>query len=228
MRLTIIVILNHYVQNQPFLRIQPIGHMIEYIAFNIFIFLRPSNDSYLFRGFFPNIRDLSIYVPFINDLWLLIPTLHYLRSLDVVFIRDGDFVYSQLQSLFDRAPNLYSLTIGINASVQVDFSKIKHTSIHRLNFLHNAPIYTQYFNSSKCTALACSSLGSQCEVLFIAVENRTNVLDLIMQMLNLQSLTFQIEDETNANNNFVIWLRTHLPPTCSINKVIENQYNIIV
>jgi hypothetical protein len=189
---------------------------------------RPTNDLYLFRGIFPNIRALSINIPLIDDLWSRIPILHHLKSLDVVFIRDGDLVYSQLQTLFDRANHLYSLTIGINATVQVDFSKLKSTSIHQLSFLYKMLIYTQSFDRVNCTTLACSPLGLQCKILSIEVNNYTTVLDLIKQMPNLQSLTFRIKniDEKSAYEELAIRLRTHLPSAFVFTRAIEKQYII--
>lgn len=177
-----------------------------------------------FRDVFPKVQDLSIYIPLINDLYRIIPTLFYLRSLDLVFIQDGNFAYSQLQSLFDRAPNLYSVTIGMNSSIQLDFSKLTSNSIRRLNFLYKVPSYSRSFDDIHSNALACSSLGRQCEVLLIEIENQMNLIDLIQQMFNLKSLTFRICDENTERSNarLLTWLRIHLPSTCTCTRDVSN------
>jgi hypothetical protein len=120
------------------------------------------------------------------------------------------------------------LTIGINATVQVDFFKMKSTSIHQLSFLYKMLIYTQSFDSVNCTTLACSPLGLQCKILSIEVNNYTIVLDLIKQMPNLQSLTFRIKniDEKSAYEELAIRLRTHLPSAFVFTRAIEKQYSI--
>jgi hypothetical protein len=94
----------------------------------------------------------------------------------------------------------------------------KTTSIRRLDFLDG-----QCHNNEACATLINSSLGRQCEVLLIEVENRTDIIYLINNMSNLRMLIFRCEyvrwDDTNfeiplKNNELFTWFQDHLPSTC--------------
>ena len=94
-------------------------------------------------------------------------------------------------------------------------------------------LYSWYFNKEQCISLANSSLGQQCQNLVIDIKNRTNILDLINNMSNLQSLTFQCKDDKWNNRKMLVindellqWLHEHLPSTCSIMRQ-TNQTSII-
>ncbi len=90
----------------------------------------------------------------------------------------------------------------------------------------------RYFNTAECAALVRLSIASQCQVLKIDVENRTNILELIQTMPNLRVLNVRckydqshIHDSSEKTGNFIKWLHDQSPYkfTCSF---IQNPYNI--
>jgi hypothetical protein len=184
-----------------------------------------SNNLQYFPIQFPNISHLEIILPF-NDKFLSnIPLLNHLISLDVTLL-PGDFVYYQLQTLLNRAPHLYLLRFSHLSDLEMILFQITNSSIHRLDFFtKESMLYSWYFNRRQCLTLANSSLGQQCQTLVIDIENRIYILDLINNMSNLQSLTFQCKDDKWNNNNKILsttndelvqWLHEHLPSTCEI------------
>ncbi|CAF3665333.1 unnamed protein product [Rotaria sordida] len=89
----------------------------------------------------------------------------------------------------------------------------------------------RYFNSTECIMLANSSLGFQCEVLMIDIENRTNILEFINTMPKLRTLSIRCKNDkmnsyelSEANEDLIEWLREHLPSTraYSINRSLYN------
>ena len=107
----------------------------------------------------------------------------------------ADFRYYQLQLLCERASCLYSLRFRDSPNFK-DMSSFlsKTTSIRRLDLLENMTIRSnECYNNEACIILANSSLGYQCEVLSIEVENRTDIVYLINNMPNLRMLIFRCE-----------------------------------
>ncbi len=171
---------------------------------------------------FPHPHHLKLFLPWDDHFWSIVPKLDQLTSLHIS--RYEDDAHSQIQTLLDRAPHLYSLTIDSwsdsNVIVPINLTS---KSIRRLEF-------KDYFNDARSTALSRSSLGIQCEVLVINVVNRTNLLELVNTMPSLQALTFQYTDGTWKRNvhcssstkeNHIEWLQQHLPSMCS---VIQDTY----
>ncbi|CAF3465173.1 unnamed protein product [Rotaria sp. Silwood2] len=161
----------------------------------------------------PKLTSLVIEFPMHPRLWKIIPNVNYLTSMSVR--QYGNTKESELLYLFSRAPNLYSLTI--NRERTVISMPIKTTSIRKLNF-------TKYsdngsFDIGKCSALVQSSLGRQCEILTVAIQTRSNVLDLVQTMPNLRILFCHCHSD-RYNNEFIDWLRDHLPPMCTFRKVL--------
>jgi hypothetical protein len=177
---------------------------------------------------FPNISHLDIILPFNTNFLFNIPSLNHLKSLDITLL-SGDSAYDQLQFLINRAPHLHLLRFSHLFDLEMMLFKITNPSIRRLDFFtKESMLYSWYFNLKQCLALAHSSLGQQCQTLVIDVENRTNIIDLINHMTNLQSIIFQCKDDkwkfgTSAINDdeFIQWLHEHLPVTCSISRQID-------
>jgi len=79
-------------------------------------------------------------------------------------------------------------------------------------------------NDQRCIMLSCSSLGSQCKKLSIAVENRACILDLVDAMINLRALHVRRQDNKwngqtmTTEDELVKWLQHRLPSTYTISK----------
>ena len=91
------------------------------------------------------------------------------------------------------------------------------------------------FNEEECLTWSRSPLGIQCEALFIWLNNRQSITNLVRNMINLRALNiywnddkvFQHSQQTNNNDEnhnkkrqvldeLVQWLKDRLPPTCMI------------
>jgi hypothetical protein len=143
---------------------------------------------------------------------------------------NNHFAYYHLQVLLNRAPNLYSLTFRCLQNLPMLFFHRTNPSVRRLDFISMSTLPIGHFNSSECDILAKSSLGQQCNVLLIKVQNRTNILYLIKTMTNLRSLIIQCEDEkqekNSTNDELLQWLQDHLPSTYSINRDLNEPLKI--
>jgi len=189
-----------------------------------------SNNLVYFPIQFLNISHLEIILPFNIEFLSNIPSLNHLISLDVTLL-SGNSVYHQLQTLLHRAPHLYLLRFSHVSDFEMILFQISNPSIRRLDFFtKESMLYSWYFNKEQCIALANSSLGQQCRTLVIDIKNRTNIIDLIDNMSNLQSLTFQCKDDKwnkkTLNDELIRWLYEHLPSTCLIVRHI-NQTSIL-
>ncbi|CAF4467528.1 unnamed protein product, partial [Rotaria sp. Silwood2] len=155
------------------------------------------NCSTLLSLRFPNIRHLEINIPFNDNLWLIIPTFDKLTSL-YIKLSGNNLNYNQLQELFNRAPRLNSLTIGIDSwsSIDFEFFSLKSISIRQVRFVRKNKLIIQYINNREFNILINSSTVSHCNVLALGIENRTKILDLIKTISNLQSLIIQCQDDT--------------------------------
>jgi hypothetical protein len=142
-----------------------------------------------------------------------------------------------VQALFDRAPHLKSLYINTSLSLKMSLFKCSNPSIRELHLDKSK----HYFNENECILLSHSSLGVQCEVLKIRVDNRECIINLIENMINLRILFIywnkknnsknlqltNINDEylngkTQISNQFSQWLEDHLPSTYVV--VSNSQY----
>ncbi|CAF3290060.1 unnamed protein product [Rotaria socialis] len=191
-----------------------------------------------------NIIHLHIRLPINDRFWSIVPNLNKLKTLTLVYY--NDMFESELQAILDRAPHLTTLTIRQDASLSMQMSLFKraNASIRKLD-LEN---YAHYFNENECLLLARSSLGIQCEVLSIRVNNHENIITLVKSMINLRILyiyqsdemysnatfltrnndeTFPEQDQVN-NNELIQWLRDHLPSTCLVIKDLYYVHNIII
>ncbi|CAF1356910.1 unnamed protein product [Adineta ricciae] len=167
------------------------------------------------------IHHIDVLFPSINPFWMNTVDISQLRSISIQ-ISDDLSIQSQLQSLFDRATNLYSLRLySKHFSRQFFLDKITSESIRRLDL---RSIYL-YANENICQQLCKTSLVNQCEVLLIHVENRSEILFLINHMKNLRALYVHSKvsvDQTNPYypsifiDELIQWLKQQLPTSFAI------------
>jgi hypothetical protein len=170
---------------------------------------------------FSNIRNLYIDLPFNDHFWLIVPSINQLISLNIERFNNGK-ARVQLQILLDRAPNLYSLTFKSPYFSPKLLFELKSTTIRRLDLLK----CNHWFNKQQCLDLINSSFSKQCEIIFIKIKKRSNILQFIKKLDQLRTLIFQSEDDKweTEENHLIQWLYHHLPSTCSINRDINKQY----
>ncbi|CAF4002894.1 unnamed protein product [Rotaria sp. Silwood1] len=100
--------------------------------------------------------------------------------------------------------------------------KITSTSIRRLHLSTWISEKDFYLNGTACSALANLPLGRQCEVLFIRIEDRSDVFDLIKTMSKLRILICHCRNHDrylSENKKHVEWLKAHLPSTFSVQTI---------
>ncbi|CAF0803015.1 unnamed protein product [Adineta steineri] len=139
-----------------------------------------------------NIEHLSITLPINDQFWSIVPSLNRLHSL-MILSSHIDHFQSQLQTLFNRAPNLCRLVIDQNKSShpQMLLFKCTNASIRELYLkCHN-----HNFSQQECEILVHSALGTQCEELSINVISYESIVYLVENMINLRSLDVQCHDE---------------------------------
>jgi hypothetical protein len=137
---------------------------------------------------------------------------------------------SQLQTLLDHAIHLSSLKFNFWSEMeQSDPQSVMSQQLtpvvmknHLIRQLHLLDYY-HWFTEEDCFQLSHSSLGISCEVLYIAVEQRSSVLYLINTMCKLRTLIVRSEDDswTNYSSNegeLDQWLEQNLPYNCSIRR----------
>ena len=185
----------------------------EYDHVNILTIMNMRTDSYWLFDVFSNIYHLKIYLPLNNNVWLFIQSLNKLISLEIILIEG--FLYYPLQILLDQSPYLSSLCLGNYNNIKI-LSQLTNKSIYRLDFQKKNK-YKKYLDCIQCDILINSSLGQQCQILLINIENRMNILQLIKNMSNLRSLIFQCKDD-QGDDEFIHWLYSHLSSIYSISR----------
>ncbi|CAF3867230.1 unnamed protein product [Rotaria sp. Silwood1] len=187
-------------------------------------------SSIMSRVRFSNIQYLSLSLPFNDQFLLVVSKLDRLTSLCISINnhKKTDNVLSQLQTLLDRAPCLYSLSLDAWPSLnqQVPLMENICPSIRRLNFQGYARGKNWcYFNDEQCRQLSHSPLGIQCETLLIKVKNRRNILDLVNSMSHLRALNVRCEDDpwitqkntlSQTEDELIEWLQHNLPSSSMI------------
>ncbi|CAF1438407.1 unnamed protein product, partial [Adineta steineri] len=188
---------------------------------------------------FVNLRHLDLHLPFDENFILLIPKLDQLISLSVApYHMDDDLNFNnQLQTLLDQSPHVTSLTFkNWSLSKRRPPYEYSNQSIHQLNLQD----IDRWYNTEQCGRLIHSSLGKQCQILSIAVENRQNILELIHGMFDLRALNVLCRDDIlikKKNNSSLLsttdecidWLQQYLPSTCTIirdNDIIKDKQQI--
>ncbi|CAF1140865.1 unnamed protein product, partial [Adineta ricciae] len=179
-------------------------------------FLTRSEIPSLIR--FRNVRDLWIDYSISERCLSDICQLNQVTSL-FLFTTSGIHADIELQDLINRMPNLVSL--GFHrfsiADTQQPIFRLAHAKVRELDlrFISN------FLIADQCAALYRSPLGQQCEVLYVRIEKKSVVPELIHNMANLRVLTILLEVNisTGTYGDVIIqWLREHLPPTCLINR----------
>ena len=175
-----------------------------------------SNSSHLLK-----IHHIDVSFPYGNSFWMNNFDISQLRSISVQILDDLS-VRSQLQKLFNRATNLYSLRLfSKQFPHHVFLDQITSQSIRRLDL---RSIYL-YANENICQQLCNTFLANQCEVLLIHVENRSEILFLINHMKNLRALYVHSKDSVDQKNSYyssifidelIQWLKQHLPTSFAI------------
>jgi len=158
--------------------------------------IAPSENRVLPQFTFANIHDLFLYLPVDDNFWSTMPQLDHLKSLAVGPYETDQYDFDsqfQLQNILDRAPRLYSLGFREWSSTSTEMPPFEYSkkSVRRLNLQDVDRVY----NSQQCATLSRSSLGMQCEVLSITVENRTTIIDLLNTMPNLRALNVLSRDD---------------------------------
>ncbi|CAF1056747.1 unnamed protein product [Rotaria sordida] len=183
-----------------------------------------SNDSFLSRIRFYNIRHLELVLPVADQFLSVLPRLDQLISLDVASHSDvdGDIVLSQLQTIINRAPRLHFLIIGHwdSSSVQQISLYITSNSIRRLDLQsYHYLNRDRYFNIEQCGRFLSTPLARQYEVLQIVVNDQSSINQLINRMPNLQALKVVFEP--------VYW-NNHSPRTQDLITWMTSGYSRIV
>ena len=96
--------------------------------------------------------------------------------------------------LLDGTHHLYSLKFDSFGGSPEGIFQLTSSSVRRLDLMVAQVNHGNFFNNEDCINLINSPLGRQCEVLFIEIENRTNILDLIDKMPYLRILIFRCKD----------------------------------
>jgi hypothetical protein len=94
---------------------------------------------------FSNLRHLKLFLPWDDYFRSVVPKLDRLTSLHLS--RYDDHAHSQIQTLLNRAPHIYSLIIDSCPDANVVPIKITSQSIRRLEF-------KDYFDNARCIALS--------------------------------------------------------------------------
>ncbi|CAF3150270.1 unnamed protein product [Rotaria sp. Silwood2] len=187
-------------------------------------------SSIMSRVRFSSIQYLSLSLPFNDQFLIVVSKFDRLTSLNISINnhKKTDNILSQLQMLLDRAPCLYSLSLGAWSSLNLQIPLIENTSksIRRLNFQGYASGKSWcYFDDEQCHQLSHSPLGVQCETLLIKVKTRKNILDLVNSMSNLRALNVRCADDPLTNlkdtlsqtkDELIEWLRHYLPSSSII------------
>jgi hypothetical protein len=186
------------------------------------------DDSINYQVYFSNIQHLTIKLPFQNHFWSIIPSLNKLNSLSVQLNDKSDYIL--LQSLLDKASNLYSLIVKSKSPLENFFFQLKNSSIRRLDFDE----ICQSFSSIDCQLLVNSSIGYQCQVLFLIIENSNDIIYLIEKLINLRKLIFTCKDDRwdyfkslpSPNDTLMQWLQACLPTIYSIQRDLHHSSRI--
>ncbi|CAF1347875.1 unnamed protein product [Rotaria sordida] len=178
-----------------------------------------------FNTHFPYIQHLSINIPYDNNFLHCFQSLNILTSLEVFLSENSD--YYQLQTLLNQTLHLYSLKLISDQTLNPGLFHLTSKSIYRLDLIKFSLNGSDYFNDEDCNKLIDSPLGLQCEVLFIRINNRTNILHLIKKMSNLRLLVFECKgDRQNSsstiNDELVQWLKNRF---LSIHSIIRDRSN---
>lgn len=180
-----------------------------------------SESLIIFDSYFSNIQHASLIISDGNNFLRSCPSVDRLTSLEVFLSEDSH--YDQIQTLLDQTHHLYSLKVTSDKKLHPALFQLTSSSVHRLDLAKSSSDGSDYFNDLDCNKLIDSSLGLQCEVLLIHLENRINVLDLTEKMFNLRLIIFGCKDDKDfpqqypsTNDEFLPWLKNHLSSRCAM------------
>lgn len=176
------------------------------------------------------INYLHINLPFSPQFWSIVRKFNKLKSLTIYF--HTNTFQSQVQAILDQAPHLYRFSINQHEStpLQISIFKYRSTSVRELD-LRNI---NHYFDEDDCIKLSHSSLGVQCEVLSILVDNYQSIITLVQNMRKLRSLKVRCQNEQytpsiDGNNDECIqWLKNHLPSTFVVLRDPKETFDILI
>ncbi|CAF3262188.1 unnamed protein product [Rotaria socialis] len=184
---------------------------------------------------FSNVTQLSITLPANNNLLFIMKKLDRLNTLEVSRSKSMSNVDAQLQlqNILDLAP--YICSLRFNSWREGQFQNQDSLRTGRLTPIVlktrlirqvNLRGYDWWFNDEECVLIRDSSLMKSCEVLFIKVQNRMNLLYLINSLNNLRALIVQSRDDnwtwndysSSTDDSYVQWLQQNLPSKCSVKR----------
>ncbi len=178
----------------------------------------------------PKLNYLHIDLPLSREFWSIVPNFNRLKSLTVYFHTNS--FQSEVQTILDRAPRLYQLSINQHQStpLQTSIFKYRNASVREFN-LRNI---NHYFNEDDCITLSRSPLGAQCEVLSILVDNCESIIILLQHMRKIRSLKVQCQNEKyttfidDNKDEGIQWLKNHLPPTSVVVRDHKQTWDILI
>lgn len=162
-----------------------------------------------------NVRQLDLTIPFDESFWTIVSTLNRLTSLNIVLNSQMNMkeIQWKLQILINHASRLHSLSYFSWSNENTFSFELSNSTIRQLDLRSPNLLY----NYLQCIELTRSSIGQQCQVLLINVDQRANILYLVNHMNNLRALIVQCPSRSSmSNENLLSWLEQHLPSTCFI------------
>lgn len=152
---------------------------------------------------------------------LIITKFDRLKSLKIVLFdvisRTDQF---KLQVLLARLSHLHSFTYFSWSMKNIFPFELKNTSIRQVD-IRGANLF---YNHQQCQQFIHSSIGQQCEILWINLEQHIDILDLIQQIRNLRVLIVKCR-RVKENENLIQCLEQSLPSTCAISNSFETNDN---
>ncbi len=176
------------------------------------------NDDVLSRIQLINTEILYLQFPIDHRFLSIIPNFEKFLALNVIIYTRN--YQSQLQSLLDSAPHLYSLAFeSWNTSTMPPY-QYTSTSIRRLNLGRVDQSRRRHgYDRKQCMDLSRSPLGIQCRVLIIKLEESGNIIELINSMTNLRTLDVSYEGDKRGNTyDLVELLQYRLPSQWTVTR----------
>ena len=169
-----------------------------------------------------NIRYLDLTIPFDDSFWSIVSRLDRLKSLNIVLNSEMNSkeIQLKLQILIDQSINLHSLAFFSWSNQNIFPFEIKNSSIRQLDLRSPNLVY----NYEQCKQLSRSSIGKQCQVLLINVEQRINIIYLVKHMKKLRALIVKCSMQfqtSERDENLTQWLKQLLPSTCAVSNITE-------
>lgn len=179
---------------------------------------------------YPNIRRMALSFPLIDDL-NFVDHFSFNRLISLSVTLNNRFSYDQLQTFLHRTPQLYALRFNSFEGSITGLFQLTCPSVRRLDFTMAQWRRRLVFNQENCLNLIRSSLGRQCEVLLIELENRHDIVELVGKLCHLRVLICSSNDYYSNYRVFTFqkierlipWLKKNLSPKCSITDNSDRQ-----